>query len=115
MTRIAAARLREIVSGIPGNPPMMVVKSLLAVTVTVAMMCPLDGHVTVQSFAGDVLLKTPASVAHWQKRDAFAMTPLRLTAFVAVVSISVVFPLLLMLDAPYCAPARAAFMSDIPV
>ena len=76
---------------------MIVVNVFDVVTVTVMTKC-FDGQLVVsalvQSFAvGLVAEKVPSSVAHWQVRDALAVTPVRLVAPVAVVCMVAVAPL----------------------
>jgi hypothetical protein len=67
-----------------------------------------------QSLAvGVVFEKTPASVAHWQLRDAAAVTEGVSTEASAVDCIIAVFALWAIVALPYCAPARAAFVSDV--
>jgi hypothetical protein len=83
--------------GTPGILPTTVENDLDAVTVTVTTRCPV-GHAVaaglLQLFAvGLVGEKTPVSVAHWQDRDADAVTPVVLIESTAVVSIIVILAL----------------------
>ena len=97
----------------------IVLKVLVVVTVTVMTRCAL-GHAVasavLQSFAvGVVLENTPALVAHSQSREALAVMPVTLVAAVAADCMPAVLMLLPALDAPHCAPARAASVRAMPV
>jgi hypothetical protein len=97
MTRIVAVRLKLTDPGIPGTPLMMVVNVFETVRVTVTTRCLLGQLVAVglvQSLAvGVVAENVPVSVAHWQAREATAVTPVRLVAAVAVVCMVATLPL----------------------
>ena len=75
----------------------MVEKNFSVVTVTVITrwVPPVQAVVTadVQSLTGDVDENVPVSLAHWHNRAAVAVTPVMLTAAVAVLSIVAVLPL----------------------